>query len=69
MYAKQKHCRWCGSEYYACYLSDRDGFCKKSCKQALHRAYKKYVTEIARFEGRRGARSVTHKKRRKKKKH
>ena len=38
------YCRWCGCEYEPAKQTDRDGFCKKACKQAHHRAYKKYVT-------------------------
>ena len=44
MYKNTWYCRWCGNEYTPAKQTDRDGFCAKACKQALHRAYKKYVT-------------------------
>lgn len=39
-----KHCRWCGTAYYASQPLYKDGFCKPSHKMAHARAYKKYVT-------------------------
>ena len=39
-----RFCRWCGDSYTTLKRTDRDGFCTKACKQAHHRAYKKYVT-------------------------
>lgn len=39
-----RHCRWCGNQYHASRPIGKDGFCKSACKQAHHRAYKKYVT-------------------------
>jgi hypothetical protein len=44
MYKSLKHCRWCGTEYYANYPNHKDGFCSVSCKQAHYRAYKRYIT-------------------------
>ena len=42
-----KHCRWCGKQYYAAKPVGKDGFDLPRCKQAHHRAYKKYVTGSA----------------------
>ncbi len=39
-----KYCRWCGGSYTAARPLYKDGFCCQACKQAHHRAYKKYVT-------------------------
>lgn len=39
-----KHCRWCGIYYAAKKPVGRDGFHSAGCKQAHHRAYKKWVT-------------------------
>ena len=44
MFKDKKHCRWCGSAYYAFHPIGKDGFCKGAHKQAHYRAYKKYVT-------------------------
>jgi len=37
------YCRWCGNRYKPLKETDRDGPCSPACKQALHRAYKKYI--------------------------
>ena len=42
IYKSQWYCRWCGLIYKPLKDTDRDGFCSRACKQALHRAYKKY---------------------------
>jgi len=47
-YQTTRFCRWCGYTYNPGKATDRDGFCKKKCKAAHYRAYKKYVTEVAR---------------------
>lgn len=44
MYKYKHYCRWCGFEYKARIVTDRDGFCTDAHKQALHRAFNKYVT-------------------------
>ena len=36
-------CRWCGNTYKPLKCTDRDSFCKPACKQAHHRAYRKYT--------------------------
>jgi len=63
-----KHCRWDGKGYYATKPVDRDGFCRRACKQAHHRAYKKYVTGLRISAGSQVKRPVTRKKRKKVKK-
>lgn len=55
-------CRWCGNAYKAKRPVDRDGFCKKACKQAHYRAFKKYVTVKASMLANRQDRRVTRKK-------
>lgn len=44
MYKNIWYCRWDGKTYKPLKKTDRDGFCCPACKQAHHRAYKKYVT-------------------------
>jgi len=43
IYKSQWFCRWCGLTYKPLKDTDRDGFCSPACKQALHRALKKYL--------------------------
>ena len=50
MYKCFWYCRWCGNEYTPVKQTDRDGFDTKACKQAHHRAYKKYVTQNLRSQ-------------------
>jgi len=42
IYKRTWFCRWCGKPYKPLKETDRDGFCCPACKQALHRAVKKY---------------------------
>ncbi len=42
IYKQTWFCRWCGTPYRPRKETDRDGFCSPKCKQAHHRAYKKY---------------------------
>jgi len=42
IYKQKWYCRWDGVEYKPKEQTDRDGFCCPACKQALHRALKKY---------------------------
>lgn len=58
-----RYCRWCGRLYTPLGATDRDGFCMPAHKQALHRAYNKYVTTTeARQEAARNARKKGRKK-------
>jgi len=43
IYKSTWFCRWCGNTYKPLKDTDRDGFCSPACKQAHHRAYKKYI--------------------------
>jgi len=43
IYKSTWYCRWDGKQYRPLKETDRDGFCCPACKQAHHRAYKKYI--------------------------
>lgn len=43
IYKSTWYCRWCGRTYKPLKDTDRDGFCRPACKQALYRAYKLYI--------------------------
>lgn len=65
MYKSHWFCRWCGKLYLSLEHTPRDGFCCKAHKQALYRAYKKYVTNLpGKATGSLGPK-VTHKKKKK----
>lgn len=66
-YSRYRYCRWCGKQYKAKKDVNKDGFCGKVCKQALYRAYKKYVPQKDIREHLAGVMSNARKKRKKKK--
>jgi len=54
------YCRWCGMIYRPLKETDRDGPCSPACKQALHRAVKKYNQwKLSRKSDRRNKKSGT----------
>lgn len=60
MFKSHFYCRWCGVKYCEGKRTERDGFCCAAHKQAHHRAYKKYVTSVARQQ-QNGPKKVTRK--------
>ncbi len=60
IYKQTWFCRWDGKQYRPKKETDRDGFCSPACKQAHHRAYKKYqVAALRQKNDRRGPRQKT----------
>jgi hypothetical protein len=46
IYKRVWFCRWCGKPYRPDKETERDGFCCHACKQAHHRALKKYKAGV-----------------------